>query len=308
MDPVRIAASCIEFPQSSIVYTPIYTLGVHDTALPPGKTIEGLEQESAAIEGKFAKLVASIYKSLTARSVSKDSLVSCLAGFKSRTKVFDADNPTVFRNEKSKFEDPSATLNTVWNVVADYFSFFDYEVLETIIIALGTDSDNKSIVKYKEDFEEYAKQRLIVLQKDTTVQNGEGRIEHSMIVKLDSSYDGCAIRSLKTLETKLSDILGLEKGVLKLRKVTDGCVQLVFTILDFIPCIIFPLSLDQESALGGLGVKQLDCEGYHFRANVCCMYLIYVHVIYHGKPYLILRKMMLDPEVTTLIMVRIQIK
>ena len=230
--------------------------------------IEGLEHESAEIERKFAKLAASIYKSLTTQNISKDSLVACLAGFNSLTKVYDESdtNPSIFRNEKKKFEDPSTTVATVWNVIANYFSFFDYELLEMVIDILGTENDKQNIAAYKKDFETYARQRLFILPKHTTIPS-KSEYE-SVIVKLDSSYDGCTIRALKTLQTKLSAILGLKEGVLQLLKVTDGCIQLVFKIPDFISHIIFPLSPDQESALTELGVTRLYCGDYHFRAKV----------------------------------------
>ena len=70
------------------------------------------------------------------------------------------------------------------------------------------------------------------------------------------------------LQKKLSNILDLNEGDLRLRRVKKGSLQLVFEISDIVTNKAFPLSPDQESALGELGVTQLDCGDYHFRAKV----------------------------------------
>ena len=223
------------------------------------------------IERKFAKLVASIYQSLIVRNISKESLVACLMGFSCLTAVFGTSKKSRFRKQRRKFEDPSATVSTVWTIIGDYFSFFDYDILETITDTLGTDHDKQDFAKYKEDFKVYARGRLFIKQ----VSEGDHpstsacRGNTLMFVMLDSSFDDCEIGHLKMLQKNLSNILDLDEGDLRLRRVKKGSLQLVFEISDIVTNKAFPLSPDQESALGELGVTQLDCGDYHFRAKVC---------------------------------------
>ena len=231
-------------------------------------SIEGLRHDSAEIERKFLKLVASIYKSLTSRNISKDRLVACLTWLNCLTKVYNGGNQSMFRKQRRKFEDPSATLDTVWNIVGEYFSFFDYDILETIVDTLGDDSDKHNFARYEENFVAYASRRLVI-DKSSSCNDCESNGENAtMLVVLDSSYDECEIGHLKRLQIKLSEVLNLNKGILQLCKVKEGSVQLVFRIPNFITKDIFPLSSDQESALGELGVTQLDCGDYHFRTKV----------------------------------------
>ena len=235
---------------------------------PPTISIEGLQHDSAEIEIKFAKLVASIFQSLTSRSISKDRLVSCLMVLNCLTKVYNGGNQAMFRKQRRKFDDPSATIDTIWQVIGEYFSSFDYDILELIADTLGDDSDKQNFAKYKEDFEAYARRRLVI-DKTSSGSDCESNGENTtMLVVLDSSYDECEIGHLKRLQIKLSKVLNLNNGILQLCKVKEGSVQLVFQIPNFITEDIFPLSPDQESALGELGVTQLDCGDYHFRAKV----------------------------------------
>ena len=268
-------------------------------------TIEGLEHESEEIERKFAKVAASIYRSLNSRNISKDSLVACLMGFGSLTKVFDGTNPSRFHNQRARFNEPSATVATVWTIVGEYFSFFDYEVLEIITNTLGTDQDNQKISDYKNDFEAYARRRLFISPEKTASPNSRN-CKSSMIVLLDSSYDDCEIGRLKRLETKLSEIFNLNRGVLQLRKVRKGSLLIVFEIPDFIVDLIFSLSPDQESVLYELGVLQLDCGEYHFNAKVCLCYLFMLYLPHHAYNFReILLKVLAMKFYTQTILVRV---
>ena len=233
----------------------------------PGINVEGLQHESDEIERKFAKLVANMYQSLISRNVSKESLVACLMGFSCLTKVFIDPEMSRFRKHRRQFEDPSTTVTKVWNIIGDYFSFFDYDILELIADTLGTDEDKQNMTGYKEDFLVYASRRLFIeIPSENDLSPSKWKV--LMFVIIDSSYDDCEIGHLKRLQTNLSKIFNLSEGILQLRRVRKGSVQLVFEIPDFIANKIFPLSPDQESALQELGVVQLDCGDYHFRAKV----------------------------------------
>ena len=194
--------------------------------------------------------------------------MACLTGLNCLTKVYNGGNQSVFRKQRRKFDNPSATVDTVWNIVGEYFSFFDYDILETIVDTLGDDSDKQNFARYKEDFVAYASRRLIIEATPSGNDCESNGDNTTMLVVLDSSYDECEIGHLKRLQIKLSEVLNLNKGILQLCKVKEGSVQLVFQIPNFITKDIFPLSPDQESALGELGVTELDCGDYHFRAKV----------------------------------------
>ena len=49
--------------------------------------------------------------------------------------------------------------DVLW-VIKDYFSFFNYRVIEHIVDGLGTDQDRVELQNYKKDFDEYSKRRI----------------------------------------------------------------------------------------------------------------------------------------------------
>ncbi len=232
---------------------------------------EVLVADSMKMENEFSKLVSQLLNSLQIRRVSKESLVGCLVGFSTQKKVFVVGrrNQSVFRAQKKKLV-KCPTIAEVWQVIGDYFSFFDYEMINQITDSLGTAEDQEKMKLYKANFIEYAKRRLVKGKIASDSREDASR----MIVKIDSSYDNCEMGRLKLFEWNLSSILNLNDGVLKLGTFDDGCVELTFLLPSFVTSDIFPLSTDQEHALQSLGVLQLHCGDVHYPAevfNVTCL-------------------------------------
>ena len=49
------------------------------------------------------------------------------------------------------------TIRESFVVLHDYFSFFNYHIIEHIIKELGTEEDQAELQKYKDEFNQYAK-------------------------------------------------------------------------------------------------------------------------------------------------------
>ena len=120
---------------------------------------EELEADSMKMENQFSNLVSQLLNSLQIRRVSKESLVASLVGFNTLKKVFGRRNQCVFRAQRRKLVRYS-TIAEVWQIIGDYFSFFDYEMVDQITASLGTDVDKENMKLYKIKFIGYAKRRL----------------------------------------------------------------------------------------------------------------------------------------------------
>ncbi len=228
---------------------------------------EELEADSMKMEHHFNKLVSQLCQSLeiqriAKQSFTKESLVASLMGFNSLKKVYGGRNQCVFRTQRKKL-DKCSTIADIWRIIGDYFSFFDYEIVDQITDSLGTAEDKEKMKLYKAYFIEYARRRLV----KGKISSSTGEDTVTMIVKLDSSYDNCEMSRLKLFEWNLSSILNLNEGVLKLGKIDDGCIELTFLLPSFITSDIFPLSSDQEHALQSQGVLQLHCGDVHYPAE-----------------------------------------
>ena len=91
-----------------------------------------------------------------------------------------------------------------------------------------------------------------------------------LVLKLDSVYDKFTVKELKKFEYRLTRILHVSpQSVLRLCRVEEGCLQLIFQVPSFVQQEIFPLSSEQESALVAEGVIRLTCGDYQFAVEVC---------------------------------------
>ena len=216
------------------------------------------------MEIQFNHLVSLLLKSLHDRRITKECLVAILVGINTQKKVFGRRNQCVFRAQRRRLDNCS-TITDIWPILADYFSFFDYEMVDHITNNLGTGEDQEKMKLYKNEFIKYAKRRVVKGE----ISSNSREDTDTVIVKLDSAYDNCEMGRLKLFQRNLSSILNLNDGVLKLLKIDDGCIELTFSLPSFTTSDIFPLSTDQEHALQGQGVLQLHCGDVHYPAEVC---------------------------------------
>ena len=257
-----------------------------------------LRSESREIMIKFQELVSATIESLIRQSVSQDKLVSHIMTLGAFDSVLKEPQVPVLCHRLKELK-AANTMYEIFLVLNDYFSFFNYQLIEHIIKALGTEEDRAELQRYKESFNQYAKRRIFECLPEFGPVSDEDHAD--IFVKLDSQYDNYTVAEIEEFRHKLSDVLQVSsQGILRLCRVDDGCIQLMFQVPSFVQHEIFPLSGDQEKALSAMAVIRLSCEEYQFlvsfslwnktwielaRAVNCCydqliMYIILVSYIY----------------------------
>ena len=211
---------------------------------------------------QFQKLLSATVKSLIRRNVSQDELlihVMALGAFKP---VFKESQVPAFHHCFKELK-AADTIPKVFLVLKDYFSFFNYHIIEHIIIELGTEEDKTKLQRYIRDFNQYSKQRIFKCMPQFGPVSDSDHAD--VFVKLDSQYDDYTVAEIKRFCHKLSEILEISsQGILRLCRVDKGCLQLMFQVPSFIQHKIFILSKGQEEALVAMGVIRLTSGDYHF--------------------------------------------
>ena len=214
----------------------------------------------------FQKLV-----SLTILSIKEQQIP--LSDLKSHIMTLGAFDPVYKQPQMPAFHHCSEDLRTadtvskVFLVLKDYFSFFNYRVIEHIITMLGTEHDKLNLKHYKDKFDEYAKRRTY----ECVPQFGPtSEADHAdVFVKVDSRYENFTVTEVESFRCQLSELLRISsQGVLRLNRIERGCFQLTFQVPLFVQQEIFPLSREQERTLKLKGVIRLTCCEYQFVAEV----------------------------------------
>ena len=233
---------------------------------------ERLRCQSEKINLEFQKLVSATVESLNRQNVSPDKLLSHVMTLGSLKRVFEEPQVPALHHRFNELK-AAKTICDSFVVLNDYFSFFNYHIIEHIIEELGTEEDKAKLQKYEQDFHQYAERRIFeCLPKFGCMLNDADHV--NILVKLDSHYDDYTVAELEGFCHKLSEILNLSLGILCLCRVDKGCLQLTFQVPSFVQQRMFPLSREQERALAVLGVTRLTCGDYYFSVNLLvCFYI-----------------------------------
>ena len=211
--------------------------------------------ESEDIIRKFWRLHSRVYESLRQRNVPVERLVVHLLSLGAFDPVSKNSQKPVLHTFSQELRN-AGSIEDVLLAIKDYFSFFNYHVIEHIVDELGTDQDRAELQNYKKEFEEYSKRRIYECPPVYGPMSGTDHAD--LVLKLDSVYEKFTVKKLKKFEYRLSRILHVSpQSVLRLCRVEEGCLQLIFQVPSFVQQEIFPLSSEQESALGAEGVIRL---------------------------------------------------
>ena len=222
---------------------------------------ERLQFESQEIMMQFQKLVSATIESLFRQNVSPQRLVSHIMTLVAFDPVFHKPQVPILQECLEELE-AADTIFKIFLILKNYFSFFNYGIIEHIIEVLGTEEDKTKLQNYKEKFDQYARRRIY----ECGPQFGpENEPDHpNIVIKLDSRYDNYTVAEIKSFCHKLSETLHLSsRGVLFLVRVDKGCIQLTLQVPLFVQQEIFPLSREQERTLEAEGVIKLSCGEYH---------------------------------------------
>ena len=228
-----------------------------------------LRFESQKMMLEFQELVSATINSFKRRCVPPDELVSHVMALGAFDPVFKKSQMPVFCFCFKELK-AADTIPKVFMILYDYFSFFNYHIIEHIIKALGTKKDKARLQRYRENFNQYAKRRIFeCLPEFGTVSDAD---HADIFVKVDSQYDNYTVEQIEVFRHKLSEILHVSsQGILRLCRVDKGCFQLMFQVPSFVQHEILPLSKEQEKAMPAMGVMRLTCGEYQFlvRKIVC---------------------------------------
>ena len=160
-------------------------------------------------------------------------------------------------------------------ILTDYFSWFNYSILETVIKKAkeNTQSDSSeffsSLQFYVAQLHKYCKRNIF----ECPVPLGISSTKSSTFLVLKVTEDQLSeVRTVSAEKTKLFTYelmkpFEIQDYVLNLHTVGDGCVELVYSIPLCIYNELFPLSEDQCKSLPMLDVMEVITKDYYYKKD-----------------------------------------
>ena len=185
------------------------------------------------IKTKFATFFDNVYKSF-------------VESIKDYRRLFLA-----LKNKHPIFRDEEITklkaVVDVFELIQPHCSFFNYEILETLVEICGSPRDKGYLEEYIGHFSEYCKAMPCAEKICGNVDPGSERTQ--VIFKLDYELNQLKTDTVKCIKDNIAEQLGVRNSALHLSTIKEGCVILEFFVPTFIVNQVFPLSDQQIVAL-----------------------------------------------------------
>lgn len=224
---------------------------------------------------KFQTLFSATTESLKERKVSISEILCQVVGLGSAQPIFEDQELPSFRCHILGLQ-IAKSIDEVMLCIGNYCSFFNYQMMEFIINNLGTKQDKANLEMYKKEFHAYAQRHVFECPSEVGKLSEE---DAKMFVKLDDTFKKCKLEELAVFVNKLQDTLKCSFiNGFKLCRFDPGCLKLTFQLPFSVLQEIFPLSVEQEAILAGLGVNNLWLI-YQFKRQQHQVYLTCVVVL-----------------------------
>ncbi len=172
----------------------------------------------------------------------------------------ESDTPLL----RDRFDEIKAAndIDEVFDILADYTSFFSFHITEHLVENLGTQEDKKLQVEYKEELEEYCKRNIFECPSYSAPKPGVA----DLVMKVEG-IEKYNLKHLAELISHVSKVISVSQHTLQLCSVKKGCVQLNFQIPHFVKDAIFPLGEREVGELEKKSIILVRCEEWCYKVS-----------------------------------------
>ena len=215
------------------------------------------EQSTIHINEKFGDLVYDTCKSLEHLNVKKEDVVLYLVGR--------------FPIMRNALQSAKCLQEVFTTVVTQGCSWFDYKMINDIILKFGSKKDEERLLKYEEHFRFFAEQRLPKGVNHIEIGGSQALCEgrQKLVIKVDKEWDSIKFSDLDHLLKKFASVFKINRRDLYLADVRKGCIMMTVFIQNSVAEEAFPLSMtvssEQSKQLKNEDIVWIKCKQQRFR-------------------------------------------
>ena len=230
-----------------------------------------LNEDYLSINQEYASFAISLRRSLKERNIFPVELADCLMELRGYEPLSTSPREKGIRLLENRYSEikEAKDITGVFEILSDYSSFFNYDIIAFIAKHLGSESDKKNLATYEAALDIYCRHHVF----ECPSYSSKNSKFPDLILKVDpevTESDKFTLKSLRRFTMKVARALKITKHSLTLCSIKKGCLEITFQIPPHIKEEIAPLSNDQNEALLLLGVKQVRIAiPYHIVGNFC---------------------------------------
>ena len=157
----------------------------------------------------------------------------------------------------------ATSVSDVFKAIRPHCSYFNYDVLETLVQINGSSKEKHYLKKYVQAFSAYCK-AVPCVEKVCGNDHEETKSKRTKLkFKLDFDREELKPDTVRSIKYKIAKHLGVRPSALYLCRIEEGCISLEFLVPTFILEDLLPLTDAQKVALSqDFEVKALamECE------------------------------------------------
>ena len=184
---------------------------------------------------------------------------------------FDKLVVTLIKNEKLFKEgelSKATSVSDVFKAIRPYCSYFNYDVLETLVRVNGSSKEERYLKKYIQAFSAYCKavpcvERICGSDHEETISK-----RTKLMFKLEFDREQLKPDTVRSIKYNIAKHLEVRPSALYLCRIDEGCVSLEFLIPTFILEESLPALTDAQMMALHQDVKALAIECKELKFNV----------------------------------------
>ena len=180
---------------------------------------------------------------------------------------------------REKF-DQINTLTELFRVLDKYISWFNFEFIVKLVSAFITDDRDllRKWSTYREKLKDYFKNNSTqAVQIGDAIQFGLSDAPDTKVMVAKVEKDDYTLSDLYFFHKAIANTLEVPKYQLYFCEIGDGCMELKYSIPDFLYSLLFPLTNQQCHSLAEIGIIKMTCGEYVHEMKKVCHHNLYFY-------------------------------
>ena len=216
-----------------------------------------LSELNKEIHTKFLQLDSTVFKSLRERITVAD-LVQTLMKHCTVYPAKSQHNIPLLQDHSDALKN-ATSIEEVFYIINPYYSYFNYELLRTIIDVHGSSDDKERMRQYLIDFSRYCKKVPCVEFYDKSPSTSKYPKQAKLKFKLEYEKNTLKLENIREIKRQIAKMLNIRSSVLFLHSIKDGCTEVTFLVPTFCAEKLVELA-DKERSILCKEIKMISIE------------------------------------------------
>ena len=173
-------------------------------------------------------------------------------------------------------------MSQLFKMLQKYISWFNFEFIVKLVNHFITDDRDllRKWSTYHEKLKDYFKNNNTqAVQIGDAIQFGLSDVPGTKVMVAKVEKDDYTMSDLYFFHKAIADALEVPKYQFYFCTIDDGCMELKYSIPDFLYFLLFPLTNQQCHSLAEIGIIKMTCGEYVHEPRKVCHYNLYCYLL-----------------------------